>query len=294
MNPVPHSPSPSRRQLFALLGSLAAFAATGCTAATPSPGASPIPAWGLVSLEVVDRDAGQPLPVYTRHGRSWVPGRPGARYALRLRNQGDSRVLVVLSVDGVNVITGQTADWAQTGYVIEPGRSHDITGWRKSDTRVAAFEFAPLEQSYAARTGRPDHVGVIGMAVFRERPAPPPAPPVAMAPAAPTAAAKEAAPDAGARDAAPGAVGSASAMANEQRQASRLGTGHGASEWSVSRRTAFERASSTPDQLARIEYDSLDRLVAAGIVPSPRPLPSDRPSPFPGGPMAFVPDPPRW
>ena len=66
------------------------------------------------------------------------------------------------------------------------------------------------------------------------------------------------------------------------------------SEWSVSRRTAFERASSTPDQLARIEYDSLDRLVAAGIVPAPQPLPLDRPSPFPGSPMAFVPDPPRW
>ncbi|MEN9631262.1 MAG: hypothetical protein RJA10_4490, partial [Pseudomonadota bacterium] len=294
------SANPSRRQLFALLGGLATGYATGCTAAGPVPGASPIPAWGPVTLEVVDRDAGQPLPVYTRHGRSWVPGRPGARYALRLRNQGDGRVLVVLSVDGVNVITGQTADWAQTGYVIEPGRSHDITGWRKSDTRVAAFEFAPLAQSYAARTGRPDHVGVIGMAVFRERPAPLPAPQVAMPAPPPTAAAKEAAPaapaapGAAARDAAPGAVASAGAEANEQRPASRLGTGHGASEWSVSRRTAFERASSTPDQLARIEYDSLDRLVAAGIVPAPRPLPSDRPSPFPGSPLAFVPDPPRW
>lgn len=283
MNPLPARPT--RRQLFALMGSLAAVAATGCTAATPVPGASPIPAWGPLSLEVVDRDAGQPLRVYTHLGRSWVPGRPGARYALRLRNHGDGRVLVVLSVDGVNVITGQTADWGQTGYVIEPGRSHDITGWRKSDTTVAAFEFAALEQSYAARTGRPDHVGVISMAVFRERPAPPPAPAVAAAPAAPMAAAK---------DAAPAAVGAAGALANEQRQASRLGTGHGASEWSVSRRTAFERASSTPDQLARIEYDSLQRLVAAGIVPLPRPLPSDRPSPFPGSPMAFVPDPPRW
>jgi hypothetical protein len=284
--PFPHL---SRRRLVALLGSVlaataAATTATGCTAA------SPLPAWGPVALEVVDRDGGQPLPVYTRHGRSWVPGRPGARYALRLRNHGDGRVLVVLSVDGVNVITGQTADWGQTGYVIEPGRSHDITGWRKSDTEVAAFEFAPLAQSYAARTGRPDHVGVIGMAVFRERPLPPPPPPVAMAPAAPVAAAKEAA---AAQDAAPGAVGAA---ANEQRQASRLGTGHGAREWSVSRRTAFERASATPDQLARIEYDSLDRLMAAGIVPAPRPrpLPDGRPSPFPGSPMAFVPDPPRW
>lgn len=274
----PHRHTVRRRLLAAMAGLAAAAAAGGCAASMA------IPSSGQVRLELIDRDAGLVLPVYTRHDRSWVPGRPGARYALRLHNHGDGRVLVVLSVDGVNVITGQTADWSQAGYVIEPGRSHDITGWRKSDTRVAAFEFAPLAQSYAALTGRPDHVGVIGMAVFRERPAPLPAPAVSMAPAAP-------APELASRDSAAGSVGAA---AGEQRRASRLGTGHGAAEWSVSRRTSFERAGTTPDQLARVEYDSLERLIAAGIVPAPRPVSPSRPSPFPGSPMAFVPDPPRW
>lgn len=276
MNASTH-PFVNRRQLLAgVAAGGALFAATGCAAA---------PAFDLATLEVYDRDSGQVLPTYTRHGRTWVPGRPGARYALRLRNHGDHRLLVVLSVDGINVISGQTADWSQTGYVLDAGRRYDINGWRKSDTAVAAFEFAPIERSYAARTGRPDHVGVIGMAVFRERPLPPPVPPVAMAPAAPAAPAE---PRAARENAA------ADGVAGAERQASRLGTGHGPREWSVSRHTAFERAGSVPDQVVQLDYDSLDRLVAAGIVPAARPVPPGRPSPFPGSPMAYVPDPPRW
>src|ERR1035437_2501749 len=34
---------------------------------------------------------------------------------------------------------------------------------------VAAFVFANEAESYAARTGRPDNVGVVGVAVFREK-----------------------------------------------------------------------------------------------------------------------------
>ena len=40
---------------------------------------------------------------------------------------------------------------------------------------VAAFYFTQLPDSYAARTDRPDNVGVIGVAVFREYQPPRPA-----------------------------------------------------------------------------------------------------------------------
>ncbi|MFT3818758.1 MAG: hypothetical protein QM750_14150 [Rubrivivax sp.] len=274
------APFPIQRRL--LLGTLAAAAAgwalPGCASSLADGG--PL----LASLEVVDRDDGQVLPVYGHQGRRYLPGRPGARYALRLRNLSGGRLLVVLSVDGINVISGQTADWSQTGYVLEPGRWHDIAGWRKSDTQVAAFQFAPIEQSYAARTGRPGDVGVIGMAVFREQPVPlpPPPPPPSVAAPAP---------------AAPAAMGqarekAAAADAGSGRAESRLGTGHGAREWSPITRTRFERASSVPDQLLQLEYDSFERLVAAGVIRQPQPPVHRRPSPFPGNAM-YVPDPPR-
>lgn len=274
----------SRRQWLGLLPALTVLPQVACAA-------SPPPAWPAAALELVDRDSGQTLTVYRQGGRSYVAGRPGARYALRLRNLAPRRVLMVLSVDGVNVVSGQTAALSQTGYVLEPGQTSDITGWRKSDSEVAAFEFAALEDSYAARTGRPDHVGVIGLAAFVEKaPEPPPLPAPAVSersdgPARPAAA--PASPMAKSAEAT-GALADARA-----RHESRLGTGHGARESSVVQRTHFERASSTPDQVLRIDYDRYERLLAAGIVP--RPYPPERPgrpSPFPAQPQGYVPDPP--
>jgi hypothetical protein len=105
-----------------------------------------------------------------------------ARRPLRRRTQEPARRagVTVLSVDGVNVLTGQTAATLQSGYVIDGGQSYAINGWRKSMEDVAQFVFTALPDSYAARTGRPGNVGVIGVAVYRERAAPPQ--PIALAP----------------------------------------------------------------------------------------------------------------
>src|SRR6476659_5085355 len=124
----------------------------------------------LADLTVYDRTEGKRLPVYWHQGRAYVVGKPGNEYQVSLRNRGGDDVLAVVSVDGVNVITGQTASPLQSGYVLAPRGGMDILGWRKSMAETAAFYFTPLPDSYAARTGRPDDVGVIGVAVFRERP----------------------------------------------------------------------------------------------------------------------------
>ena len=122
-----------------------------------------------VDIEVLDRRTGRVLPVYWHDGDRHVAGEPGREYEIRLRNRDGCRVLAVTSVDGVNVITGRTASPAQSGYVLDPWGLVEIDGWRKSMDEVAAFYFTALPDSYAARTGRPDNVGVIGVALFRER-----------------------------------------------------------------------------------------------------------------------------
>lgn len=299
--PLQALPALPRRRLLAAVATFAGGLGTGLlTAGCATEAAASHPP--LATLEVVDRDSGLALPPYPHGGRRYIAGHPGARYALRVRNLSAARVLVVLSVDGVNVVSGETADWNQTGYVLEPGRSYDITGWRKSSTQIAAFEFAPLQHSYAALTGRPGHVGVIGMAVFRERvPVPPPvvAPPVAAPPGSRQGALREEAPAAKAaapaspRDAAGESAEARGDRANESASAgARLGTGHGQREWSVSRRTAFERATTAPEQLTELAYDSRERLVAAGIIPAPDPVTAWRPRPFPSNTPGYVPDPP--
>lgn len=129
---------------------------------------------GLADVEIISRDSGQRLETWRHGGRLYVAGSPGERYAVRLINRSGGRLLTVLSVDGVNAVSGETAATGQAGYVLDPGRTAEIRGWRKSLDEVAAFYFTALPDAFAARSGRPQNVGVIGLAVFHERSAPPP------------------------------------------------------------------------------------------------------------------------
>ena len=241
--------------------------------------ALPVRAGNLAEVEVRDRSSGMTLPLYRHEGRLYVAGEPHHEYELRIRNYSGGRLLAVGSVDGVNVLSGETAAPDQGGYVLDAYGSVSIAGWRKSLQRIAAFYFTALPDSYAARTGRPDDVGVIGVALFRERPPccmqmqprsfnEMPAP----APAAPSGAASD-------------------SMAKAAPEAAeRLGTGHGRSEYSAAYETRFERNSATPDEVISIFYDSRRNLVAQGVIADPGPLAQRNPfpRPFPGG---FVPDP---
>lgn len=278
------SPRAGARRRFGIFGLLLAAAITMAGLGTAAAAhADP------VDLAVVDRDTGRPMKVWRHEGRLYVAGRPGARYALKVTNNTGDRVLVVLSVDGVNIITGETAGYDQRGYIFGPGESYDLTGWRKSDREVAAFLFAPLPRSYAALTGRPGNVGVIGMAVFREKRVSPP-PPVSQDRAyGPRTRAGAPAPPAAMR-AAPSAQEDASdeMVVTAQRREEKLGTGHGRIEESVITIVPFVRATAYPQYVRRIDYDSYDNLVSVGVI---RPK---GPQPFPGQPdrRGYAPDPP--
>jgi hypothetical protein len=236
-----------------------------------------------IGVDIIDRSDGRMLPIYTYEGRRYVVGKPGNEYAIRLRNDGGERALAVMSVDGVNVISGDTASPSQSGYVLGAHASFDIAGWRTSLSRTAAFYFTTLENSYAARTGRPDNVGVIGVAVFRERPRP-----VvqfggklemrdqARADADRATPAPSSAP-AAAAGAAPAASG-AGAMAERKSQ---VGTGYGRGETSYVQYTDFERASDTPSETIAIYYDSYENLLAQGVPVGYAPIARARPEPFP-------------
>jgi hypothetical protein len=260
----------------------------------------------IADVQIIDRDTGGMLPLYRSHGEYWVAGRPGARYSIMIQNHRGERILAVTAVDGINVISGETGAWGQSGYVFSAGESYEIAGWRKSNAEIAAFNFTAAGNSYAERTGRPANVGVIGVALFLERPARVPryesydrrseesgnaqnriegdavggaaraSPPSfsGEAPAAPKL--EEVQPYASLSNSVP---------------AQKLGTGHGARETSYVQNTTFDRLSSTPNELIKIRYDSYENLVAMGVVPT-RPT-WQRPNPFPDSALPrYVPDPP--
>ena len=131
----------------------------------------------LADITIHDRSTGRDLPVYWHEGRAYVVGKPGNEYEIRVANRGED-VLAVMSVDGVNVLSGETADTQGGGYVFSSWEQNTIKGWRKSMRDIAAFYFTSLGDSYAARTGRPENVGVIGVALFQRKQVTPLAPPL--------------------------------------------------------------------------------------------------------------------
>jgi hypothetical protein len=281
----------------------------------------------LADVTIIDRDSGATLSTYYAGGEYWVAGTPGHRYAVEVHNRSGGRLLAVTSVDGVNVLSGASAGWDQAGYVFDAGERYQVTGWRKSNAEVAAFVFTDLPNSYAARTGRPENVGVIGVAVFRERRAPrvylgpqvgpvpseegeaaaadragvpPAAAPTAGAPtpSAPqvSSGAPATAPPGGARAGGQGTASighpPAAVAAPPAQPDSRLGTGHGEREYSYVVDTEFRRMQREPNEVIRIRYDSFENLVAMGIV-RPGDGSAPVPNPFPRShERRYVPDPP--
>ena len=257
-------------------------------------------AGSLAQVAIIDRNTGVELVTHWFRGEYWVAGTPGARYAIEIRNRLGERLLAVTSVDGVNVVSGETAGWDQTGYVLDPHQEYEVTGWRKTDDEVAEFNFTASPNSYAVRTGRPANLGVIGLALFCERlPERVYTPPAVSSPSSTARAAPErgleeavTVPSPAPKAAAPSSAVQPSPPPPPREAAPKLGTGHGAREYSHVFHTDFIRRHAEPDEVVRIRYDSLENLIAMGIVERPHPgVP--RADPFPSSPEPqYVPDPP--
>ena len=107
---------------------------------------------------------------YPHDGETFIEGRTGHQYKLRLVNHSPRRAFFVVSIDGLSIMDGQSANRQQSsGYVVGANKTVDIPGWRLNGTQVAQFIFSELDQSYAHQIGKPANIGVIGCAVFEEK-----------------------------------------------------------------------------------------------------------------------------
>ncbi len=107
---------------------------------------------------------------YWWRGGRFVVGKKGREYQLKVKNLSQVRLEVVLSVDGLDVIDGKPASVKKRGYVINPGKTLVVKGFRTSHEEVAAFRFSSVPGSYAnLRHGNVRNVGVVGLAVFTEK-----------------------------------------------------------------------------------------------------------------------------
>ncbi len=107
--------------------------------------------------------------------QTYVEGREGSNFTIRLENRNSFRVLAIPSVDGLSVIDGKPAGDQSSGYIIEARATLDIPGWVVDGGTAAKFFFAGLsasggDTSYAAQSGNDTaHKGVIGLKVIQEK-----------------------------------------------------------------------------------------------------------------------------
>ena len=232
------------------------------------------------SLRLEDANGGM-LPTYGWRGGTFVEGFAGLAYAVRIDNPTGQRVEIVVTVDGRDVISGDPGDFrTQRGYIVQPYGTLRVTGFRRSMSDVAQFRFTSPGDSYSARRGTPENVGVIGVAVFTETPPPPP-PPYQM-PGTPYGSAAEA--DKSSESyAGRGEAQGAPAPSN-------LGTQYGETRYAPVTEVAFQRARpGSPDALMAVYYDDHAGLIRRGVIAADPWRPTG-PQPFPES-QRFAPPP---
>lgn len=106
--------------------------------------------------------------------RAYVEAKKGEQYGIRIRNNTARRVGVVVAVDGRNIISGQRSNLARNErmYVLEPYETETYDGWRSARDTVNRFYFTEPGDSYAGAFGDYSAMGVVAVAVYRERDVP--------------------------------------------------------------------------------------------------------------------------
>lgn len=114
---------------------------------------------------------GKPIKEYQHKKKTYVEGRHGSEFTLRLTNNTSSRKLFVVSLDGLSIMDGKSASSDSNGYIIPAYSQEDIPGWKLDGDEAAKFFFTvkEKEESYAEQTGHGDaNTGVIGLRVYNE------------------------------------------------------------------------------------------------------------------------------
>lgn len=230
-------------------------------AAVLSPWAAAAPIGSAVTLELCTDRGSLPLyPVSSDRGsrKAYAEAVRGAAYRIRVRNRLDCRVGVVIAVDGRNIISG-TQSWLGNGermYVLGPGETQELAGWRTAQDKVNRFYFTTVPDSYAGAFGDTSAMGVVAMAVYPE------VPPVRLAPCpGPRASLDRAAP------AAPPAL-EEQASGRMARKSEAAGTGYGEELYSPSHVVPFEPVAEAREK-CYVKYEWRETLVRLGVLREP-------------------------
>jgi hypothetical protein len=212
---------------------------------------------GAVHIEIASESGGTflciPYKDYWKGGtqiiKQYLEARRGENYGIYIRNMTPDRIGVVIAVDGRNIISGKQSDLKNTEamYIVNSYGHGRYDGWRTASDTVHKFYFTDMADSYAMRTfSDSTAMGVIAVAVYREKERPQPLYEHKRQENAPSA-----------ESAAPGKTGAARDQS--------AGTGFGDEHYSPTIRVAFN-PEKQPVQKTLIKYEWHEVLCRKGIL----------------------------
>jgi hypothetical protein len=113
---------------------------------------------------------GNSVPIYSHKGKTYLEAIKGKEYSIRISNPLGERVGVALSVDGLNTIDAKQTKAAKAAkWILDPYESVVISGWQISDQQSRQFFFTNEDNSYGAKMGKTENLGLISAVFFKER-----------------------------------------------------------------------------------------------------------------------------
>ncbi|MEQ4910812.1 hypothetical protein F9282_08085 [Proteus terrae subsp. cibarius] len=113
------------------------------------------------------------IPLYHAQNNQYLLyGKQNERYIIFLHNTSHKVIYeAVITVDGLDVISGTAGSYQNRGYLLRPGETLFVEGFRKNQQPVAAFRFGAPEEGYVNYNAQGDkrNTGVIGVALFESK-----------------------------------------------------------------------------------------------------------------------------
>lgn len=254
------------------------LAITSCANTPPTERLPPTPLtrpYLPIEIKVLGDNSGSlpefPVSGDASHYRAYLQAAQTERYKIRVSNNTDQRVGVVIAVDGRNIISGQKSylQNSERMYILNPHSSEEYEGWRSNQNQVNRFYFTEAADSYAAAWGDNSAMGVIAMAVYAERPRPEIINQMS--------------------DMARAAPGAAKSM---EKRESAAGTGYGETTYSPSVAVSFEPL---PDPIEKVflKYEWRETLCKKGIKSACQSVPKNEQNRFWPDSDGYAPPPPR-
>ena len=145
---------------------------------TPSLACAHVAKTEVVDVRIVS-DNGEAFPKYETFLRSprdgeyyYLEAVKGQRYFIEVTNKSDTRVGLVIAVDGRNIIDGKKSYLGRNErmYIIGPYGTNTFEGWRTGMDRTNKFYFTDQSDSYAEKVfADASAMGTIALAAYKEK-----------------------------------------------------------------------------------------------------------------------------